>query len=108
MATVRFSRGHWVADYYDTKKRRRIEQPKGHFKNLTDEMIGNGEDIVRVSRLMGHANAPFTFNVYCHMLPRKRDPIGDRLACLVFGNKMETDRDAESQQSSEEKLLEVQ
>jgi integrase len=53
-------------------------------------MISNGEDIVRVSRLLGHANASFTFNVYCHMLPRKRDPIGDRLACLVFGNKMET------------------
>jgi hypothetical protein len=38
MATVRFSRGHWVADYYDAKKRRRIEQPKGHFENLTDEL----------------------------------------------------------------------
>ncbi|MDE2305213.1 MAG: site-specific integrase [Gammaproteobacteria bacterium] len=57
-------------------------------------MISNGEDIVRVSRLMGHANASFTFNTYCHMLPRKRDPVGDRLASLVFGNKMETDRDA--------------
>ena len=271
MATVRFYRGHWVADYYDTNKRRRIEQPKGHFENLTDElraaqalladrvaevadglvhegygtfevaalreaatpatyrdgrlvtnnyrllisfavftgcrageilgaawnhidwesggfrvrrayreghfqelktrtsyrsialpgfllkelrvwrlacpksphdlifpnldgrpmsywnlmargfhpalkragirrirfhdlrhtfaslMISNGEDIVRVSRLMGHANASFTFNTYCHMLPRRRDPIGDRLASLVFGNKMETDRDAENQ-----------
>jgi hypothetical protein len=31
------------------------------------------------------------------MLPRKRDPIGDRLASLVFGNKMETDRDAENE-----------
>jgi integrase len=60
-------------------------------------MISNGEDIVRVSRLMGHANASFTFNTYCHMLPRRRDPIGDRLASLVFGNKMETDRDAQNQ-----------
>jgi integrase len=60
-------------------------------------MIRNGEDIVRVSRLMGHANASFTFNVYCHMLPRKRDPIGDRLASLVFGNKMETDDDPETE-----------
>jgi integrase len=59
-------------------------------------MISNGEDIVRVSRLMGHANASFTFNVYCHMLPRKRDPIGDRLASLVFGNKMETNDDPET------------
>jgi len=38
MATVRFNRGHWVADYYDTNKRRRIERPKGHFENLTDEL----------------------------------------------------------------------
>lgn len=60
-------------------------------------MISNGEDIVRVSRLMGHANASFTFNTYCHMLPRRRDPIGDRLASLVFGNKMEIDRDAQNQ-----------
>ena len=29
MATVRFYRGHWVADYYDANKRRRIERPKG-------------------------------------------------------------------------------
>ena len=60
-------------------------------------MISSGEDIVRVSRLMGHANASFTFNTYCHMLPRRRDLIGDRLARLVFGNKMETDRDAETE-----------
>ena len=60
-------------------------------------MIRNGEDIVAVSRLMGHANASFTFNVYCHMLPRKRNPIGDRLASLVFGNKMETAGDLERQ-----------
>jgi hypothetical protein len=56
-------------------------------------MISNGEDIVRVSRLMGHANASITLNVYSHMLPREHDPSGDRLASLVFGNKMETDRD---------------
>ena len=56
-------------------------------------MIRNREDIVSVSRLMGHANASFTFNTYCHMLPRRRDSIGDRLAALVFGNKMQTDRD---------------
>jgi len=53
-------------------------------------MISNGEDIVRVSRLMGHSTASFTLNVYSHMLPREHDPSGDRLASLVFGNKMET------------------
>src|SRR5260370_6791006 len=38
MATVRFYRGHWVADYYDTNKRRRIERPKAHFEKATDEL----------------------------------------------------------------------
>jgi hypothetical protein len=31
------------------------------------------------------------------VLPRRRDPIGDRLASSVFGNKMETHRDAENE-----------
>jgi hypothetical protein len=38
------------------------------------------------------------------MLPRKRNPIGDRLASLVFGNKMETAGDLEIQLE----LLEVE
>jgi hypothetical protein len=38
MATVRFDRGHWVADYYDTNRRRRIERPKGHFEKATEEL----------------------------------------------------------------------
>ncbi len=86
--------------FHPARKRAGIRRIRFHDLRHTfaSLMISNGEDIVRVSRLMGHANASFTFNVYCHMLPRKRDPIGDRLACLVFGNKMETDRDAESQQ----------
>jgi integrase len=53
-------------------------------------MICNGEDIVRAPRLMGHSNASFTLNIYSHMIPREHDPSGDRLASLVFGNKMET------------------
>jgi hypothetical protein len=51
-------------------------------------MISNGEDIVRVSRLMGHANASITLNVYSHLMPREHDPSGARLAALVFGNNM--------------------
>jgi hypothetical protein len=38
MATVRFYRGHWVADYYDANKRRRIERPEGHFEKGTQEL----------------------------------------------------------------------
>jgi len=55
--------------------------------HLASLMISNGEDIVRVPRLMGHANAAFTLNVYSHMLPREHDPSGDRLASLVFETK---------------------
>jgi integrase len=57
-------------------------------------MISNGEDIVRVSRMMGHANASITLNIYSHLVPKERDGSGDRLASLVFGNKLETDYDA--------------
>lgn len=67
-------------------------------------MNSNGEDIVRVSRLMGHATASFTLNVYSHMLPREHDASGDRLASLVFGNKMETVANLPTQRPSAENL----
>ena len=38
MATVRMYRGHWVADYYDANKRRRIERPEGRFETATQEL----------------------------------------------------------------------
>lgn len=68
-------------------KRIRFHDLRHTFASMT---ISNGEDIVRVSRLMRHATASCTLNVCSHMLPRKHDPSGDRLASLVFGNKMET------------------
>jgi Phage integrase family len=92
--------------FHPARKRAGIRRIRFHDLRHTyaSLMIRNGEDIVVVSRLLGHANASFTFNVYCHMLPRKRNPIGDRrsaigdrLASLVFGNKMETAGDLEIQ-----------
>ncbi len=85
--------------FHPARKRAGIRRIRFHDLRHTyaSLMSRNGEDIVVVSRLMGHANASFTFNVYCHMLPRKRNPIGDRLASLVFGNKMETAGDLEIQ-----------
>ena len=38
MATVKFYRGHWVADYYDANQRRRIERPEGHFEKAKQEL----------------------------------------------------------------------
>jgi len=49
-------------------------------------MLANGEDIVRVSGLLGHANPTITLNVYSHMLPREHYGSTDRLAQLVYGD----------------------
>jgi integrase len=48
-------------------------------------MIANGEDIVRVSRLLGHASPNITLSIYSHMLPREHYGSTDRLAQLVYG-----------------------
>jgi integrase len=83
--------------FYPALKRAGIRRIRFHDLRHTfaSLMISNGEDIVRVSRLMGHANASITLNVYSHMLPREHDPSGDRLASLVFGNKVETSENSE-------------
>jgi integrase len=48
-------------------------------------LIANGEDIVRVSRLLGHSSPTVTLNVYSHMLPNDHYGSVDRLTELVFG-----------------------
>lgn len=82
------------ADYEKRVRRIRFHDLRHTFASL---IISNGEDIVRVSRLMGHANASITLNVYNHMLPRDHGPCGDQLASVVFGKKMETERWREAQ-----------
>lgn len=37
MATVKLFRGHWVADYRDATRRRRIERPEGRFEDESEE-----------------------------------------------------------------------
>jgi integrase len=78
--------------WYKALKRAGIEDFRCHdlrhkFASL---MISNGEDIVRVSRLMGHANASITLNVYSNLLRAStiRGAIGSH---WFFGNKLETD-----------------
>lgn len=46
-------------------------------------LIANGEDIVRVSRLLGHSNPTITLNVYSHMLSKEHYGSADRLAKLI-------------------------
>ena len=48
-------------------------------------LIANGEDIVRVSRLLGHVSPAITLNVYSHMLPNEHYGTADRLGDFVFG-----------------------
>ncbi|MEE8429111.1 MAG: tyrosine-type recombinase/integrase [Gammaproteobacteria bacterium] len=48
-------------------------------------LIANGEDIVRVSRLLGHASPTITLNVYSHMLPNEHYGSANRLGELVYG-----------------------
>jgi integrase len=50
-------------------------------------MLANGEDIVRVSRLLGHASPTVTLNIYSHLLPREHYGSTDRLAQLVYGTR---------------------
>jgi len=85
--------------FYPALKRAGLRRIRFHDLRHTfaSLMISNGEDIVRVSRLMGHANASITLNVYSHLIPREHDASGDRLAALVFGNREETDRELQPQ-----------
>lgn len=53
-------------------------------------LIANGEDIVRVSRLLGHASPVITLKVYSHMLPKEHYGSANRLADAVFGRYSDT------------------
>lgn len=48
-------------------------------------LIANGEDIVRVSRLLGHSSPTITLNVYAHQLPEDHYGSADRLAKAILG-----------------------
>ena len=55
-------------------------------------LIANGEEIVRVSRLLGHSSPTVTLNVYAHMLPSDHYGSAERLATTVFGSPEATSR----------------
>lgn len=48
-------------------------------------MIANGEDIVRVSRLLGHASPKITLDVFAHMLPDDHYGSSERLCSFIYG-----------------------
>jgi integrase len=49
-------------------------------------MLASGADVVRVSRLLGHASPTVTLNVYAHQLPTEHYASVDGLAKLVYGH----------------------
>ncbi len=53
-------------------------------------LLASGEDVVRVSRLLGHASPKITLDVYSHALPTEHYATAERIGAAVFGNKMET------------------
>ena len=55
-------------------------------------LIANGEDVVRVSRLLGHSSPTVTLNIYAHMLPNEHYGTVERLSELVFGDPTSTNR----------------
>jgi integrase len=50
-------------------------------------MLASGADVVRVSRLLGHASPTVTLNIYAHQLPTEHYASVDGIAKLVYGEK---------------------
>jgi integrase len=63
-------------------------------------LIANGEDVVRVSRQLGHASPHITLHTYSHALPNDHYGSTDRLAQLVYGSPAPTDEQAASSPST--------
>ncbi len=79
--------------FYPALRRARLRKIRFHDLRHTfaSLLLANGEDVVRVSRLLGHASPSITLNVYSHMLPKEHYGGTDRLAELIYGgNKVET------------------
>ena len=49
--------------------------------------IAQGEDIVYVSRQMGHATVQITGNVYAHLIDKRRPAAAAKTDAFLFGEK---------------------
>lgn len=66
-------------------------------------LLANGEDVVRVSRLLGHASPHITLNTYSHMLPKEHYGSTDRLAQLVYGTAAPSNSPIDSSPSTSDR-----
>jgi len=71
-------------------------------------LLASGEDVVRVSRLLGHASPKITLDVYSHALPTGRYATAEKIAAAVFENKMETSSGKRALASTANALVGVQ
>ena len=81
--------------FYPALRRAGLRQIRFH--DLRDTfaslMIANGEDIVRVSRLLGHASPAITLKIYSHAMPRGHYGSPDRLSDLGVRSDGRSPRD---------------
>ncbi len=79
--------------FYPALQRAGLRQIRFHDLRHTfaSLLLANGEDIVRVSRLLGHASPKITLDVYSHALPTAHYGTAERLERLLNGNILETE-----------------
>ena len=77
-------RGFYPALHQAGLRKIRFHDLRHTFASL---LIANCEDVVRVSRLLGHASPAITLRVYSHMLPSDHYGSADRLFDTVFSNE---------------------
>ncbi|MGH8134559.1 MAG: tyrosine-type recombinase/integrase [Steroidobacteraceae bacterium] len=101
MATVKLYRGHWVADYYDASRRRRIERPESRFENrsrekqaaqalLTERLAELAEGIAHVGRGTFEDAAARWLKSKVRVRPSTRRSYEQLTACYLvpyFGNR---------------------
>ena len=75
------------------EKRNNLEHIRFHdFRHsFATLLINSGESIETISKLLGHANASMTYNIYYHLLPEKAQKAVMKIDDLVKQTKEKND-----------------